>query len=465
MIPVLHLQAIAETTLTGILICFAGGIPAALFAWILLRAFGRQNSSTRFAVLFSTLLAILLLPLLSYLRTSAIPASALPAQSHSLITIPSTWAEIIFGLWGLLATFALVRVAVGFVNLQRLRKSCRDVDVTSLNPILQDTLRESDAARGARICVSNEVRVPTAIGFARPLVILPAWALEELSAAELRSVLLHEFAHLRRWDDWTNLVQKLVQSVLFFHPAVWWIENRLSLEREMACDDIVLAQTENPRAYAQCLISVAEKSLTRRGLSLAQAAVTRMQQTSRRICQILDAKRPGTTRVWKPATLLFASFSMVGLALGPRVPQLVSFRNEAAPATFAANSELPAKLPVGSLQLAKFTTSSAHAAPHVALPGRQARAAVKRIKSEAQNLGATVVQARFPQLADTAPAKQCVNFERNRKTSVTRTLFVVTRTQRQEHGFAADSWTIRVWQVTYFQINNANQNGLPAKKT
>ena len=464
MIPVLHLQAIAETTLTGILICFAGGTPAALFAWILLRAFGRQNSSTRFTVLFSTLLAILLLPLVAHLWTPE--AASLPAQSQSLITIPSTWAEIIFGLWGLLATVALVRVAVGFVSLQRLRKSCRDVDVTSLSSTLQDTLRDFDAARGARICVSDEVRVPTAIGFARPLVILPAWALAELSAPELRSVLLHEYAHLRRWDDWTNLVQKLVQSVLFFHPAVWWIQNRLSLEREMACDDIVLAHTENPRAYAQCLLSVAEKSLTRRGLSLAQAAVTRMQQTSRRISQILDAKRPATTPVWKPAALLLASFSMLGLAMAPRIPQLVSFRNEVTPATLAANSELPEKATsVSSLHLAKFMEQSPHTEPHKALLKLQSRTALKQTKSEAQQrLGATVVQARLPQLANTVPAKQCMNVERTRRIPITRTVFVVTRIQQQEDGFAAASWTIRVWQVTYFHINNANQNGIPAKK-
>lgn len=462
MIPVLHLQAIAETTLTGILICFAGGIPAALVAWILLRAFKGQNSSTRFVVLFSTLLAILLLPLTAHLRT--LPVSSLPAPSQSLITIPSAWAEIIFGLWGIFATMALVRVAVSFVNLQRLRKSCRDVDVTSLSSILQDTLRNFDAARGARICISDEVRVPTAIGFARPLVILPAWALADLSAPELRSVLLHEFAHLRRWDDWTNLVQKLVQSLLFFHPVVWWIENRLSLEREMACDDIVLAHTENPRAYAECLLSVAEKSLTRRGLSLAQAAVSRMQQTSRRISQILEAKRPGTTRVWKPAALLLGSFSILGLALAPRVPQLVSFRNEVAPTMFAWSSENPAT-PVGSMQLAKFNLLSAHTVVHSAVK-TQTRAGLKQTKSEAQqSLGTTIVQARFPQLADTAPAKQCMNIEPNRRTPITQTVFVVMRTQQKEDGFAADSWTVRVWQVTYFQINTANQNGIPAKKT
>jgi hypothetical protein len=270
---------------------------------------------------------------------------------------------------------------------------------------------------------------------------------------------------LRRWDDWTNLVQKLVQSVLFFHPAVWWIENRLSLEREMACDDIVLAHTENPRAYAQCLLSVAEKSLTRRGLSLAQAAVTRMQQTSRRISQILDGNRPGTTRVWKPAALLLVSFSMLGFAVAPRVPQLISFRNEVAPVRFASNSDLPAT-PAGSMQLAKFTAPSVRPMSYGALPKLQTRAAVKQTKPETQhNLGATVFQARFPRLADTVPAKQCMNVERSRRIPITRTVFVVTRTQQQDDGFAADSWTLRVWQVTYFRFNIANQNGIPAKKT
>jgi len=85
--------------------------------------------------------------------------------------------------------------------------------------------------------------------------------LRELSPEELRVVLLHEFAHLRRWDDWTNLLQKLVRTIFFFHPAVWWIERRLSLEREMACDEAVLAETENPQAYAECLVSLQRKAL------------------------------------------------------------------------------------------------------------------------------------------------------------------------------------------------------------
>ena len=118
---------------------------------------------------------------------------------------------------------------------------------------------------------------------------------QELSVEELKVVLLHEAAHLQRWDDWTNLTQKVFRAVFFFHPVVWWLEGKLALEREMACDDLVVATTSSPRAYAECLVALAEKSFGRRNLALAQAAVSRVRHTSLRIRQILDRKRSGST--------------------------------------------------------------------------------------------------------------------------------------------------------------------------
>ena len=79
--------------------------------------------------------------------------------------------------------------------------------------------------------------------------------MQELSTLELNAILLHELAHLRRRDDWTNLIQKIVGALLFFHPAVWWIEKKLALEREMACDDLVLAtrrRVREPTRNAWC---------------------------------------------------------------------------------------------------------------------------------------------------------------------------------------------------------------------
>jgi hypothetical protein len=116
---------------------------------------------------------------------------------------------------------------------------------------------------------------------------------------------------------------------------VWWIENKLALEREMACDDAVLAETANPKGYAQCLISVAEKSFMRRGLALAQAAVNRVRQTSLRVSQILDVNRSNATHVWKPALYSVAAFFFACLVSLSHAPELVAFQDQT-PGTMAS---------------------------------------------------------------------------------------------------------------------------------
>jgi hypothetical protein len=150
-------------------------------------------------------------------------------------------------------------------------------------------------------------------------------------------------AHLRRHDDWTNLAQQILKALLFFHPAVWWIQNQLALEREIACDDAVLAQTTNPRSYAQCLVSVAEKSFMRSGVALAQAIVSRMRQTSQRVSRILDVNRSGATRIWKPALYSLAAFFAVCLASLRHAPELVAFE-DAPKVALAGATAIHAKL-------------------------------------------------------------------------------------------------------------------------
>ncbi len=204
-----------------------------------------------------------------------------------------------------------------------------------LDARLQHTLADGRSARPIELCTSDRVHVPTAIGLVKPAVVIPEWVLRELSPEELNQIVLHEVAHLRRWDDWTNLAQKVVKALFFFHPAVWWIERQVSLEREMACDDAVVEATASPRAYAECLAHLAEKTLIRRSVALAQAALGRIRQTSLRVAQILDvnrsANRPlGSGRAWKPAVGLVGAFALVCVVGVSRAPRLVAFSDGAA---------------------------------------------------------------------------------------------------------------------------------------
>src|SRR6202521_5933262 len=325
MTAALILNELARMSAERMLNCMLEGIAIGLFAWILLRVVGRRNSSTRFAVWFSALLAIAALPVLGGAASSA--GSARAGSVASAITVPSSWALVIFFVWTVIAGVALVRVGVGLLQLQKLRVSCTAIDATALDPVLRATLQEFQAVRSVELCQSDRLQVPTAIGFLKPAVVIPSWALQELSTANLNAILIHELAHLRRWDDWTNLAQQVLKALLFFHPAVWWIESQLALEREMACDDAVLLETGNPRGYAKCLVSLAEKTFLRRGLALAQGVVNRMRQTSLRVSQILDANRSAATRVWKPALYSVAAFFVVCLVSLSHAPELVAFQD------------------------------------------------------------------------------------------------------------------------------------------
>ena len=313
--------------------CLIEGTLITIFAGLVLRTARLRNSSARFAVWFSALLALAALPLLG---ASSWWHAGISAESlnRSAITLPGYWALYLFAAWAAIAAIQLAGVGRSLWHLHVLHKSCAPVDPTTLDSRLRETLARNQSPRPVSLCTSDRVHVPTAIGLVKPAVVLPRWVMQELSPEELNQILLHELAHLRRWDDWTNLAQKIVKALFFFHPAVWWIEKRVSLEREMACDDAVLAETASPRAYAECLAHLAEKTLIQRSVALAQAAVGRIRQTSLRVAQILDANRPvitnsnsKTSAAWKPAVSLVAGFAVVCVLGISRAPRLVAFRD------------------------------------------------------------------------------------------------------------------------------------------
>lgn len=322
------------------------GLLLAAFAWLLLKVVPRQNSGTRFAVWFVSLLAIVALPFIHFFGGAGTVSRAV----HAEITLPGTWAVGIAAVWSLMVLIGAARLALGFVHLRTLRKQASSIKPESLDSKVAATVKECRAVRSFELLSSEEVRVPAAIGFLSPAIIVPAWALRELSADELRSIVLHEFAHLRRWDDWTNLAQKFVRALFFFHPAVLWIERRLTLEREMACDDVVLSQTQDPGAYARCLVSLAEKSFVRRTMAMAQAAIGRAHETTLRLAQILDVDRPKATRVFKPVLAVVAGVAaVVGAFAVPNAPRLIAF-HDAAPessqfAALVASDETIPELP------------------------------------------------------------------------------------------------------------------------
>lgn len=427
---------LAERLLNGV----PAGLVIAIAVWILLRLLGHKNSSTRFAVWFSTLVAVGLLPLLG-----SFSFGGSEVRRPVAFTAPSFWGTVLLGIWATLAGLALLRLGLSLRSLRNLRLRHQPVQPAALPAVLPQTLREFQLSRKVALAISDELRVPTAIGFFKPMIIVPKWALSELSPEELKAILIHELAHLKRWDDCTNLVQKVLRAIFFFNPAICWIENLLSLEREIACDDAVLARTANPRAYAECLVTVAEKSFVRRGVALAQAAVSRMRQTSCRIAQILDADRPGATRVWRPALALVTAFSAACLVTFSHAPELIAFSPPAEHSApmLASNLEKPQP---ALLIPARFEPNSATV---TRTPHRSARSRAGH---------APVLQAKLRQPAP-IPVHAIASVENYLSTQ---TVLLVIETR---DGTMMPSWTVCMWRITFVnsgQVRSASE--IPAKQ-
>ena len=125
------------------------------------------------------------------------------------------------------------------------------------------------------------------LGFRERRLLLPPWMVPTLSYKELRQITLHECEHLRRHDDWSNLLLQIILMLFPLHPALAWLHRRIRVQRELACDAAVVAATARPLAYATCLTRLAEKRIQRNHLRLALAAWGRESELLQRVNALL----------------------------------------------------------------------------------------------------------------------------------------------------------------------------------
>ncbi|MDX1946917.1 MAG: M56 family metallopeptidase [Pirellulaceae bacterium] len=201
------------------------------------------------------------------LETLALAASpAIVSAPAAGVAAGSSWLEIAqpyaLALWLTGVSFFAARLLLGLAGVRRLRRD--------LLPLPAD-LAERVALLGRRlgmearplVHLSRHVSEAIAVGIVRPLVLIPATWATEMPAALLEAVIAHELAHLRRHDLWINLVQRVVETLLFYHPAVWWLSRRLRTERELCCDALAVAATGRRLEYAQALENVARRQVAR----------------------------------------------------------------------------------------------------------------------------------------------------------------------------------------------------------
>ncbi len=189
--------------------------------------------------------------------TVTIPSTN-PRQSRGLMDVAAIVAAYLPWLWLSGAPLTFLLLATGVIGSERLRRSSR---ILHDGPIADTCTRLVEAlhiGRRVTVAVCERIAAPVLVGILRPIILLPPAALTGWSPDEIEMVLLHELAHVRRWDNLVNLAQRIVESILFFHPAVWLVSNWVRREREACCDAVVVTRTNRPHAYAELLIDFAQ---------------------------------------------------------------------------------------------------------------------------------------------------------------------------------------------------------------
>ena len=265
------------------------GIGLSSLVWCLQAVTRRTNAGTRHAVWCFTLAAVVLLPVLILCAhrpsdaPDAVPsrrATATPFQrgtvrpGESDPPLSQDFVYLFTGFWTCGSLLMLVRLGWSARRLRRLLRAATPLPSADI-PIYS----------------SPDIASPMAAGVLSPAILLPAVLEPRLTEAERRHMILHETAHIRRRDPGTNLAQRLAEALFFFHPAVWWIGRQLRFEREIACDDWVVAATGHAKPYAAALARLVELTAFRRGPILATGAATGRRQISRRIEMLLDRTR------------------------------------------------------------------------------------------------------------------------------------------------------------------------------
>ena len=312
------------------------GAVLAVAAAVVLRLCRRQSASVRYAIACGAMAAMIVSAGITATLIEA-PATAVEATSVSARTTPNDRGGVLLPIrvndapsaaavsnaqrveallpwivsaWLFGVAVLLARAGAGWWRVRRLHQLALRTICSSWQSAGNRIASRLGIASVIRIVELPHIDVPLVVGCLRPIVVLPIAAISQLTAAQVEAILAHELAHVRRHDYLVNLMQTIAETLLFYHPAVWWLSARIRDEREHCCDDVALAICGDPVGYAAALT---ELEAWRAGeLSLAAAATGgSLLNRVRRILRV-DVSEDSRT---SPLTIALVVAATVGLAV------------------------------------------------------------------------------------------------------------------------------------------------------
>jgi len=180
------------------------------------------------------------------------PAGPAPRLAQAWQWLDARLAWVAAG-WAVGVILLSLRLLLGWIGVARVRRRKAQPAAERWQTAMAALAQRLRVARPVRLLESAAAQVPTVIGWLRPVILLPASALIGLTSQQVEALIAHELAHIRRGDYLVNLLQTVVETLLFYHPAVWWVSHRIRVEREHCCDDLAVSCCGDPLAYARAL--------------------------------------------------------------------------------------------------------------------------------------------------------------------------------------------------------------------
>src|SRR5262252_3816400 len=312
-----------------------------------------RRASARYLVAISVLVAMLAAPVVTfrfyrdYPRVSRwqefTPSPGAPAQvalwkqaANVSFTSPGIAPDLfpsIVQVWLVGVVFFSLRSMGGLAVLARMRRQQSSPVPGKIQHLCSDLQSRLGIKRAIRYCQCVWLEAPAVIGWFRPVVFLPITALSGLSEAQLQAVIAHELAHIRRLDSFVNGFQVVVETLLFYHPAVWWLNQRIRMERENCCDDTAIVVCGNAVEYARALTLMEEWRV-----APAMAMAANRGPLSARVARLLGIRdlRAGLRSLGLTAGVLSLSVALVAFDAIFGLTEKVKAQATSTPATPAA---------------------------------------------------------------------------------------------------------------------------------
>jgi beta-lactamase regulating signal transducer with metallopeptidase domain len=246
-----------------------GAAIAGVFAVVRATIWRTLSSRARYGLACIALATMTLAPVLTFAAGAGVAGAP---SARWLMPVRTGWDSFmpaLVAVWSVGVLACSIRLAGGWLAARRLRTNGVRAAPADWQETFARLVRRFNIAQPVRLLVSSRVDVPVVVGWLRPVVLVPVGALTGLPAEYVTALLAHELAHVARRDYLVNLLQRVAESLLFYHPAVWWVSGQVRIEREMCCDDLAVAAQGDRVVYARAL---AELDAARASLHVELAA-------------------------------------------------------------------------------------------------------------------------------------------------------------------------------------------------